>query len=238
VGFRHGFLRKGGQGSRVVRKPIRITALLLGVLICLGMSAFVAYRASQQVPDFYEQALKAAPEIEKAASDAMIQRAMTLASEVREPGSWEAVFTTEQINGWLAVDLPRNYPDSLPPNVRDPRVAIKPRQLRVACRYQGDHWSTVLSLAADVYLAAPNVIAVRIHGARAGRLPLPLQKILEQIAQETARLDLHVRWTQAAGDPVAEISIAPRPDSDGKTIRVESLELGDGELYLAGTTEP
>ena len=50
-------------------------------------------------------------------------------------GRWQALFTAEQINGWMAVDLARNFPNTLPPGVVDPRVDIRPEGVTVACRY-------------------------------------------------------------------------------------------------------
>ncbi len=52
-------------------------------------------------------------------------------------GHWSAVFTDEQINGWLAADLPEKFPQLLPPEIQDPRVVFAPGQLQLACRYTG-----------------------------------------------------------------------------------------------------
>ena len=45
-----------------------------------------------------------------------------LNNHLRRMGGWEAHFTDQQVNGWLAVDVPKNHPDLLPPEISHPRV--------------------------------------------------------------------------------------------------------------------
>ena len=221
-----------------MRKRLLIaTFLLLGLLVALAAAAFALYQASQHVPEFYQQALQTDRNLEQAASDQMLQRATALASDTQKEGQWHAVFTAEQINGWLAVDMLRNYPDLLPRSLSNPRVAVGSEQLEIACRYTRGKWTSVLSLAVDAYLAEPNVVALRIRGARAGNLPLPLDTVLRRISEEANRRNFHVSWSQAEGDPVVEITLAPPRDAEDKDVRIETLRLGEGEIRLAGSTE-
>ena len=210
--------------------------VVCGLLLAIGSCVFAVYSASQQVPEFYEEALKRDPVAEQKASDKMLQQATALASDVEKEGPWTAVFTAEQINGWLAVDMLQNHPDLLPPSVRDPRVGIEPERLRVACRFERGDWSSVLSLAVDAYLAEPNVIALRIREARAGLVPLPLDGILKHISKSADQMDLRIQWRQAEGDPVVLITIPPPRDEDDKLVRIEALRLGEGEIYVSGRT--
>jgi len=220
-----------------VRKRLRIGILLgCGVLLVVCGTLLVVWKMSQQVPEFYVQALEVDPAKQEEASDQMLERATALASDVRQEGRWKALFTAEQINGWLAVDMVKNHPDLLPRSVGDPRVAIEPDKVTVACRFQRGQIDTVLSLTADVYLSEPNVAALRIRKARAGMLPLPLEKVLERISEAANRLNLDIRRRQAEGDPVILISI-PQQIEGGRLVRVESLRLGEAEIYLSGSTD-
>ena len=165
----------------------------------------------------------------RAASEQMTRRAAALAGDLQKEGRWQAVFTADQVNGWLAVELGKR-PEMLPGAVRDPRVAIQPQQLTVACRYKDSQIDTVLSLTVDAYLAEPNVIALRIRKARAGSLPLPLDRVLQEVSRATDQLDWQVDWRQAAGDPVAlvrmpavrVVSTAPRTAARGGSIMPNS----------------
>ncbi len=218
----------------------RLLAILSVVFVAVatagGLSALWAYRATQQVPQFYQVAVAIEPEVQKQASDECLEQAAALAGDVRKFGHWEAEFTAEQINGWLAVDLKENFPDLLPPEIQDPRVQIGAHEATLACRYQPDQVASVLSLTFDVYPYAPNVIAVRIVRARAGALPLPLNQVLEAITDAFQSLNVQLQWRQADGDPVALITIPPPRDKHDRPLELESLELRDGFIYVAGET--
>lgn len=206
------------------------SVLLLAALTLVGI-----WRASQVVPDFYAKALRSAPEAQQIASETMLQKTAALASDVRKQGHWKALFTEEEINGWLAVDLRANHAESLPPGVVDPRVVISPGGLQMACRSKQAGIETVLSMALDVYLAEPNVLGIRIRGVRAGAIPLPMKDVLETISEIGRQMSLKIQWQQADGEPVALIHLRPTI-GEGKPVVIETLELGEREIYLAGTT--
>lgn len=217
---------------------LKFALVLLAVLAILAVVAgFALYRATQHVPEFYRRAVAVDPASQRAASDQMLKRTTALAGDVRKEGRWQAVFTADQINGWLAVDLAKNHPQLLPAAIRDPRVAITPENLVLACRYRDGKIESVLSLTVDAYLAEPNLIGLRIRRARAGSLPLPLDDVLREISRATDQLEWRVDWRQAGGDPVAQVRVPAPANKEDKLVRIESLRLGEGEIYVAGTTQ-
>jgi len=221
-----------------VRRVVKISAVgCLVVLLVLAGALWSLYRASQQVPDFYREALSVDSAAQRKASNQMVRQASTLANDVRKEGQWEAVFTAQQINGWLAVDLVENHPRALPPAIRHPRVAIHSDEIAIACRVQQGKLNSVVTLTVEPYLQEPNVLALRIRKARAGLLPIPLAELLDRASKAAADMKLDLRWQQADGDPVAVIRVPPPRDENNKLIRVEALRLGDGEIYVSGTTE-
>lgn len=215
--------------------------LLVATLLAAGGSLFLfgTYRASQHVPEFYERAIHLEPVDQAKAGEELERQVLELHNEARQEGHWEATFTDEQINGWLAVDLPAKFPNSLPPEVRDPRVAIDPQQAQIACRYEGPKAQAVVSLAVDIHLTdEPNVIAVRIRQARAGLLPLPIKQGLDRITTAAREAGIPLRWSQKEGDPVALVTLPLTHEQYGKRLlKLKSLELRAGEIYLAGETE-
>jgi uncharacterized protein YpmS len=215
---------------------ILLVLFLLGLLV-VGLLLVWAYHSSQQEPEFYRQALKIEPAKAADRSDRMLQRATALAGEVKEKPKWHAVFTADEINGWLAVDLVKNHARSLPPDLHDPRVSIIPGELTIACQMRRGGFTTVLSLAIDAYLSGPGEIAVEIKKARAGRLPLPLGDVLEQISTAARRASIPIQWRQKDGNPVAVIYLPAMEDEKNRIIHVEQLTLEQGEIYIAGTTE-
>jgi len=122
--------------------------------------------------------------------------------------------------------------------VSDPRIRIVPSGVTLACQYDTSSLSTVFSLEVQAYLAEPNVIALRIERARAGSVPLPLDQILQGFTTAAERAGLQLAWKQTEGDPVALVTLPALISDDDLLLRLETLELRDCELRLAGKTEP
>ncbi len=210
--------------------------LLLGVLLLLLAAAalLAIYLAVRHEPAFYRQALKTDHAVLEKGSHLMLQQAAKLASNLRQEKPWKALFTADEINGWLAVDMMKNHPGTLPPTMRDPRVIISSTQVTIACRFRQNGVESVLSLTVEPSVPEPNVLALRIVKARAGLLPVPLGQVLDQIKKAAGDMHLDLRWRHANGDPVAMLSL-PANDDD-QPVHVDTLELGDGEIYVAGNT--
>ena len=223
-----------------MRKAIRYfliaTAVVLGLL---GFAVFGLYKAAQRQPQFYRQAMLAEPALYVKAGDALEQSVLDLHNEVRSIGTWEAVFTEEQINGWLVADLPEKFPRVLPPGTQEPRVAIDAEAIRVACQFDNGKFQTVISMALDVDLTTEtNTLAVRVSKLRAGALPVPLKQFLDKISVAAGRGDIPLKWRQVDGDPVALVTVpVTHEDYAHREIYVDTIELRDASIYLAGHTE-
>jgi len=218
------------------RRGRLILWIVVGGLALLVVSVAVVYRAVRYTPDFYSHALATDPVALAAGRDRILDRAAALASNIQKGGRWEAVFTVEEINGWLALELQRSYPNALPAEFRDVRVAIQSQQIMLACRYSHSGADTVLWVALEPYIAEPNVLALRIRKLRAGRLPLPMNRVLKALSQAAEHSALPLQWRQAEGDPVALVSLPVDDNDHAAPVNIDTLELRQGELYLAGSS--
>ena len=117
------------------RRIRRLLFILGGVAAATALVLLGLYLAAQHEPAFYREAIEIDPAVAEKQSDLMLQQATALASAVKKEDHWEALFTAEQINGWLAVDMVKNHPHTLPPDFSDPRVAIDGRRVIIACRF-------------------------------------------------------------------------------------------------------
>jgi hypothetical protein len=223
-----------------VRKAIRylllITAIVLGLL---GITVWGLFQAAQRQPTFYRQAMLAEPAESAKAGDALEQGLLDLHNEVHTIGTWEAEFTEAQVNGWLVADLPEKFPNVLPRGTQEPRVAIDAEAIRVACRFDNGKLKTVISMALDIDLTVEtNTLAVRVSKLRAGALPVPLKQFLDKISLAAGRGNISLKWRQIDGDPVALITVpVTHEDYAHREIYVDTIELRDGAIYLAGHTE-
>jgi len=197
------------------------------------------HQALHQQPSFYRDAVAVPGNDQRRAGRAFERSVLALRNDVEHSQRWEETFTDDQINGWLAVELPEKLPELLPPSVQQPRIALTPGRLRLAFRYDTQQVSTVVSLTLDVTLADdPHSLAIRIREARAGWVPLPLKDFLDQISQAARRGGVDLRWAQCEGDPVALVRMAPRERSeDAERLILEQLVIEEGSVTVAGSTQ-
>ena len=223
----------------MLRRSRVVLFFAAGILSVAGLAVWAINGAVHGEPAFYHEDVEREPVLAEKSSDEFLQQAAAAASDVRKPGRWDASFTADQINGWLAVDMARNYPGLLPSTFSDPRVAIRPGDVTLACRYDGPEVNAELTITLDVYLSTSNTVALRVKGAHCGLMPLPLGKVLDAISHMARQLELPLEWRRSGGDPVALISMAALNGhlSAHHRVELDTVELRDGELFVAGRTE-
>lgn len=207
---------------------------LAGAVVALLGVALGFYWSLHYVPSFYRQALQADPQQQTQASEEMVAQAMQLSNRLRYDPRWQAEFTQQQINGWLAVDLPENHPDLLPPEVKDPRVWITPQGVYLACRYQTKALDTVVHVLVDAYVTEDHQLALHLRHVKAGAVPLPMNEVVETIGQQASRWNLSLRWAQKDGTPVALVQLPPLKNN--RRVVVDSIRLEEGKILLQGRT--
>jgi hypothetical protein len=197
--------------------------------------AWGAWRAWRHVPEFYTEALATDAQVHQRGSRAFLRKVADLVSESQSDTYWQVRFTDAEINGWLAVDLPKNYADLLPEEFTQPRVMIDDERVTIAVRQRENEQATgsVFTVTASVFTLAPNRLAVQLHSARAGVVPLPLDGIIAAITRAGEQLNCPVVWQQSAGKPVAVI-VLPGDEDDEATFSIDSLAIADGALVASG----
>jgi hypothetical protein len=212
---------------------------LIGLCL-IGLAMVGVFLALQSEPSFYVAAVESPVANPQESGEELERNILALHNDAHDAGTWTALFTDEQVNGWLAADLPEKFPELLPSSVTDPRVHFASGEVQLGCRLTGNRFASVVSATVSVQLAdEPNTLAVRIHGAWAGRFPLPLKGLLDQVREAADRADVPLRWVQVDGDPVALITLTDlSPLDDGHQPRLTRIEFGEGTLQLTGQTAP
>jgi hypothetical protein len=216
---------------------LRRLALAASVMIALVTGLYLAVH---HVPGFYVQRTAAPTRPPRGGGAELEHQLLELHDDTHTASRWQAVFSEEQLNDWLAVELPAKFPELLPEGFEEPRVALEPNQVRLACRYTGGPWDTVVHLRLEVGLAdEPNTLAVRLESLHAGLIPLPRQKIVDGLAESAARADVNLRWAQSGGDPVALITLGTaHPQAADVDVLLEQVEIAAGEVRVAGRSVP
>lgn len=211
--------------------------LSVAVVAAVAIALFSIYQASRQVPEFYLESLALDDEHLIKARDEFVAQTTALASDLHRSGAWTSLFTAEQINAYLALELARSFPDLMPSDLEEPRIFIREHEATIACRYKGAEVDTVLSLTVEAYLQDTNVLALRIRRARAGALPVPLAQVLDAISRAAGQLDLRIQWRKSHGDPVALLTF-PSARKSSDSFRLQAVELRDGAVFAAGSIGP
>ena len=232
-------IRRAPRGPRTLIQWIALFAkITLILLLCLAGLAYYAYQSTQQLPDFYEATLNSDP-VQLAESGAVFeQRVLDLRSSAQEAGEWQAVFTEQQINGWIAVDMPRKFPHWQPREVSDPRVSISRNELKLVFKVESPRLSGVVVAQADVFCTADNQIAVQFNSVKSGIVPIPMKRFADKITKGLEKSDIQVEWTEQDGDPVLLIKLPSdvTDQGDGNSVILKSVTLESGQVVLSGET--
>lgn len=222
-------------------KPRRrkLARAIVGVLLAVvAVAGGWAYWAMQEVEPFYAEALETKPAELEQSGRRMEDRVADLAAEAQTTGRWESTFTADEVNGWVDLMLKEHYPDLLPPEVTDPRVAFTEGRCQVGYRYEGQRLRTVISVEADAFMASHDVAAVRLRKARLGAIPLPLSQVVEEISELASELKIPVEWIEQEGDPVLLVGVTNVLSNKVEVRRLEKIDIRAGELVLGGTVTP
>lgn len=211
---------------------------LVGITVTTVLLIAVARQSARRGPDFYRRAMQQEPLGQSEAGAELEREILKLHNQTRFEGHWEASFTADQINGWLAHNLENKFPNVVPPQFQNCRVAIETDKLRLACLYNDPPMESVLSMDVDVHLTdQPNIIAVQIEKARAGVWPVPLVQVLNTVSNFAMRAEFDLTWANSGQDPVALITIPEHREDLKKLLYLDILEVRDGKVYLSGRTE-
>jgi len=204
-------------------------ALFTALLVVAGYALWAAY----QVPDFYREleASTVAPKVRKDEAKKFTQQTLQLIDDVKQSRDWTHEFTQQQVNSWFVEELDGKYSDLLPEGAKDPRLKITPDSVMLGFRYMHSHWRGIVSLEVKPWVPQPNRLALQFSSVKAGHLPIPLDRILNQIRQNFETRGWHVEWRQAAGNDVLVIDFSRRP---GKRSQLKSIRLMKGKVRING----
>ena len=223
-----------------MKKPLwpHLLRVITGCLVGLALALAVLAGLLRSEPPRYSRLLQSEAHAE--AAEVLARRALTKTAAwhaaISRPGEWEMAITADEINAWLAVDLPRNHPRWLPPRVSKPRLVLSPRQLSVYARLGLGPFTAVATLDFEVVLRNVNHLAIVLEQARLGAIPLPRTAILRELARHISRLGMVTDLRRLDGRMLLMVYIPSTHDAGATSYWLESLSSGDGELLMAGRT--
>lgn len=217
-----------------MRASSRSRRLLLGVGATLVVTLVAVVALVRTEPTFYCGVNVAADSVQaEALARRMLSKASAIHAAARRSGAWDVVITADEVNAWLAVDLPRNHGQLLPGGMTEPRVAFTPHHVHVGARVRSGPLSAVAWMDVEVRLRGVNQIGLALVDARIGAVPLPRAAILADVGRRLAALGLVTDLRRLDDRPLLVVSVPSTYDTAGGG-RLDSLAVTAGELLLAG----
>lgn len=213
-----------------LRRLIPYVLLLLSLLL-LASTLLVLVTLP---PDFYAERLVAADELEQdRLSKEFLKESLRLLNDIQNRDSWSADFREPQINAWLARDFRQNHAEkALPKGVTDPRVHLDGEHLHVGFQVCLGPVTTVVQIGFRVWVPRGNYLAVELHQARAGMLPLPTTYVRRVIETAANNNDINVEWRRYQGKLVALLEF-PRGQ---KEMMLKKVQVHEDHVLIKGNT--
>ncbi len=205
----------------------------------VAATTWYAIAEAQRIPDFYAQVLPAGHPQAKIDGQQFERNLIRLQNSARQRKPWRVEISQDQVNGWLANDLPQKFPNSIPRQVMEPRAVFDQNEVKLAFRYQTNGIEGIIVLTADVFCTdQQNEIAVEIKSVRAGIIPLPVGPWIDKVTDSLRQAGIPLFWTTTSDSPVAVFSIPEHLSVKGNNwqVVIEAIELSPEKLLIAGTT--
>lgn len=207
-----------------------------GILYVLGLGIVGAgivaavHFSTQHVPRFYREALEDASVTVETAEEFQA-RTTHLLESIDESPDWTESFTEQEINSWLAFEYPQLDQDLVPPEVSEPRVRFDDGYVLTACRYEGAEFSGVLSLKISPKVTESHELALELVSVKAGLIPLPLERILREIPEESDLRDWSLELVETDDGEVLLIS---HELFDESAYQLTAIEVEEEQITLSG----
>lgn len=218
-------------------KRLAISAAMLLALFVGGVLLLLELAKAE--PEFYRKALLVDEKLQQKFGSEMERKILDLRNSVLLGEAWSAEFTEDQINGWLAWDMKEKFPDLVPPEISDPRIAVENQSMKLAFRCSVKPFRGVAIIEADVFMTGVvNQLGIRIKSVHSGKIPVPVAAFADQISEQLNRSGIEIEWDTEEDDPVAIVQL---PDElikpqGGSYIELQQIVVGTQEISLSGVT--
>jgi len=218
-----------------LRRPVLVAAAATGFVGAILGGLIVA--ATTMPPAFYRDRLDAgAVAGAEQAARRLITKVVGLQAAAKRAGPWEAAVTEEELNAWLALDLPRNHARLLPAGVTAPRIELADHLVRFGVRVGAGPFSAVVSCGLEVGLREANQVECKMADARVGAVPIPRGPLLHGLAARLEPLGLMTEIRRGDGRGVLVVTLPAGSGPAARRYTLEALAVGPGELLMAGET--
>lgn len=213
----------------------RIVTLLI-VLVIVGTAIPLAvWRSLTYEPPFYRNLAAKDRQLRRVEADRFVSQTFQLRNDIANESYWEASFTDEEVNAWIAEDLVTHFAEYLPDGVRDPLLVFELDRVTLAFKLDRGPFTSLVWVVARVQVAEDNTLALHLEKIRAGAMPISPDEVVGPIVNRARAHGLDVDWSSDRGETVVYIRYSPTPER--LDVVLERVIVLDGRLYLSGRSD-
>ncbi len=183
-------------------------------------------------PEFYRTASAMPKARRKAEAKRFMAQSLQLRNDIVNEPRWEAAFSDEEVNAWLAEDLVATFATQIPEGVHEPRVVFENDRMTMAFQLDQGPVRSVVWVVARARVPSENQLALTIEKIRAGVVPIPAEQLLDKITESARSHGLEVTWEHDGDLPMALVKYTP--SMKRRDIILERLQILNGQIRLAG----
>jgi hypothetical protein len=211
---------------------------LIGLGLSLGVLAAIpagVWFCLTYQPSYYRAMVSLSREQRAGRAKKFVAQSLQLRNDICNEPTWEAVFTDQEVNAWLAEDLVTYFADQLPPEVKEPRVLFELDRITFAFQLRQGGVQSVITVVARPRVPGGNTVELTLEKIRAGILPVPADNILDRIVEHARYHGVDVEWARKDGYPVVLMRYTPHIDRED--VQLEELWIRKHQIRLAGRSD-
>ncbi len=206
--------------------------IFLGMLIAVPVAGWLCLTYQ---PSYYRDIVQQSRKQREGKARKFVAQSLQLRNDICNEPAWEAVFTDQEVNAWLAEDLVTHFADQLPSEVNEPRVLFELDRVILAFQLRQRGVQSVITVVARPRVPEGNTVELTLEKIRAGILPVPADNVLDRIIEYARCHGIDVEWTRKDGYPVVLIRYTPNLERDD--VQLEELQIRNGQIRLAGRSD-
>ncbi len=218
-----------------MRKKSKRLLWVGAVLAILAAIPAAGWLSLTYQPSYYRAMVLQSREQREGKARKFVAQGLQLRNDICNEPNWEAVFSDQEVNAWLAEDLVTHFADHLPPEVYEPRVLFEMDRIILAFQLRQRGVQSVITVVARPRVPEGNTVELTLEKIRAGILPVPADNVLDRIVEYARYLGVDVEWTRREGYPVVLIRYTPNLRRDD--VQLEEVQIRAGQLRLAGRSD-
>jgi hypothetical protein len=195
----------------------------------------VAWFCLTYQPSYYRAMVRLSREQRAGRAKRFVAQSLQLRNDICNEPNWEAVFSDQEVNAWLAEDLVTHFADQLPPEVEEPRVMFESDRITLAFQLRQGGLQSVITVVARPRVPGGNTIELTLEKIRAGILPVPADHILDRIIEHARYHGIDMEWARRNGYPVVVVRYTPNDERED--VQLEEVQILDGQIRLAGRSD-